>query len=339
MLKNREKVKSSNLLPKYLLLFNEKFIFLAAEKSQLADLYGIPASLRNYMYDMPTSKSPTSKSSSSQQKSQSSSKQSQYNQSQASLYSMKDKSSDLKHSSGGYNAADIMKLNSFLGSSKDSAMLHPLYNDYYAQSLGLLNAQAHGAMSGETSNSKNSKNSSSKDFSNFAQMIPSQLHAMSSLFPGTKPSDLEAILKNSYFSDQMMKAQRDMIEACSKPSKSSPYKKSETTTQKKVAEPSKSELEMSIQKSMENVANSIFKYGDLANFSRSYSATSTDSSRKSLSQSPVDFISKERSIPPKKRMEFSSIAELSSSSKKPKYDDEKNSDSFGGGGALNLSSK
>jgi hypothetical protein len=301
-------------------------------------MYGIPASLRNYMYDLPptTSQKSSSSSKSSQQKSQSNSKQSSYNQSSSSHYMKDNKSNnDLKHA--GYSAADIMKINSFLsGSSKDSAMIHPLYNDYYAQSLGLLNAQAKSAMSNESTSSKNSK-----EYSNFAQSIPSQLHAMSSLFPGTKPSDLEAILKNSYFSDQMMKAQRDMIEACTKVSKnsssSSPYKKSETSTQKKDSQPpSQSELEMSIQKSMENVANSIFKYGDLGGFSRSYSATSTDSSRKSLSQSPVDFVAKERSIPPKKRMEFSSIAELSSSSKKPKYDD--NNDTFGGG-ALNLSSK
>jgi hypothetical protein len=290
------------------------------------------------MYDMPTSKSPqsssTSKSSSSQHKSQSStlSKHNQYNQSQSSLQNLKDKSSDSKHSVG-YNTADIMKLNSFLGSSKDAAMIHPIYNDYYAQSLSLLNAQSKGSMSGETSSPKNSN----KDFANFSQMIPSQLHAMSSLFPGTKPSDLEAILKNSYFSDQMIKAQREMIDACSKATRSSPYKKNDSS-RKDPPQPSKNELEISIQKSMENVANSIFKYGDLANFNRSYSATSTDSSRKSLSQSPVDFVAKDRSVPPKKRMEFSSIAELSSSSKKPKYDDDNNSDSYGGG-ALNLSSK
>lgn len=312
------------------------FLAEKQQQQQLDALYGIPANLRNYMYDMPQQQSSPKSSSSKSTKSQSSSSKQSYNNqsSSSSSHYMKEKSNDMKH--GGYNAADIMKLNSFLGgSSKDAAMLHPLYNDYYAQSLGLLNAQAKGAMSGgeSTSSSKNS---------NFAQMMPSQLHAMSSLFPGTKPSDLEAILKNSYFSDQMMKAQRDMIEACSKATKSSsssPYKKSETTTQKKdPPPPSQSELEMSLQKSMENVANSIFKYGDLGGFSRSYSATSTDSSRKSLSQSPVDFVAKERSIPPKKRMEFSSIAELSSSSKKPKYDDNNTDNSFGGG-ALNLSSK
>lgn len=174
-------------------------------------------------------------------------------------------------------------------------------------------------------------------------MLPSsQLHAMSSLFPGTKPSDLEAILKNSYFSEQMMKAQQDMMEQYSKKSmkssssSSSPYKRSETITQQQQSKkdalpPIPKDLDITFQKSMENVANSIFKYGDLG-LSRTYSGTSTESSRKSMSNSPVDF-SKERSVPPKKRMEFSSIAELSSSSKKPKYDDDND------GGVLNLSNK
>lgn len=311
--------------------------------------YGLPANLKSFMYDMPsTSPSQKSTNSKSQSKSQNSSKQQQ--QQQHSSYnspSHKDKSSgDLKHPPAGYNVAELMKINSLLGSStKDLSMLHPLYNDYYA-SLGLLNPQQQQQQhqpppaknSGRGSNSNKSM-SNNKDYSSLAQMLPSsQLHAMSSLFPGTKPSDLEAILKNSYFSEQMMKAQQDMMDAYSKkPSKastSSPYRRTETITQQSKRDslpPIPKDLDITLQKSMENVASSIFKYGDLG-LSRTYSGTSTESSRKSMSNSPVDF-SKERSMPPKKRMEFSSIAELSSSSKKPKYDDDND------GGVLNLSNK
>lgn len=302
--------------------------------------YGLPANLKSFMYDMPsTSSNQKPANTKSQSKSNSAKQQySSYNSPAHHVTHHKDKSSsDLKHPPPGYNVAELMKLNNLLGSTKDLSMLHPLYQDYY-QSLGLLSQQPP-PKSNSTENSSGSR-TSSKDYSNLAQMIPSsQLHAMSSLFPGTKPSDLEAILKNSYFSEQMLKAQKDMMESFSKKpqkttSSSSPYKRSETVTQQSKKEslpPIPKDLDITLQKSMESVASSIFKYGDLG-LSRSYSGTSTESSRKSMSNSPVDF-SKERSVPPKKRMEFSSIAELSSSSKKPKYDDDND------GGVLNLSNK
>lgn len=303
--------------------------------------YGLPANLKSFMYDMPsTSSNQKPANTKSQSKSQNSAKQqySSYNSPSHASHHKEKTSGDLKHPPPGYNVAELMKLNSLLGSSKDMSMLHPLYQDYYA-SLGLMNPQPQPPVKSSAESSSSSR-SSSKDYSNLAQMIPSsQLHAMSSLFPGTKPSDLEAILKNSYFSEQMLKAQKDMMESFSKkPQKttasSSPYKRSETVTQQSKKEslpPIPKDLDITLQKSMENVASSIFKYGDLG-LSRTYSGTSTESSRKSMSNSPVDF-SKERSVPPKKRMEFSSIAELSSSSKKPKYDDGND------GGVLNLSNK
>lgn len=182
---------------------------------------------------------------------------------------------------------------------------------------------------------------SAMDYSSlFSHMSPAKLQEMSSLFSQSKYSIPDPLAKstlaanNAYLSPSLMKLQQEALNTrLMKPPKSS-----SSSSSSKIDTPPPlmgmasvspmSEKRSTPTKSLRDSPAMLPKYNfsaaDLAISSHlQQSTTPTDFSRKSTPTPPVDLV-KDRPVPPKKRMEFSSIAELvaPSPSKRQKYDDD-----------------
>jgi MPN domain-containing protein len=175
----------------------------------------------------------------------------------------------------------------------------------------------------------------------FSHMTPSKLQEMNSLFSQSKyPGIPDPLAKstlaanNAYLSPSLMKLQQEALNTrLMKPPKSS-----SSSSSSKVDTPPLMGMSSPLSEKRSTPTKSLrdspappkynFSAADLAISSHvpSASSTPTDFSRKSTPTPPVDLAMKERSVPPKKRMEFSSIAELvaPSPTKRQKYAEEDN---------------
>lgn len=244
------------------------------------------------------------------------------------------------------NAADM--LNSlFTSATKGSASTPAGYPDLSAYfSSPAASSTNHPQSSSKANNSTSGGGiTSAMDYSSlFSHMTPSKLQEMTSLFSQNKyPGIPDPLAKstlaanNAYLSPSLMKLQQEALNTrLMKPPKSS---SSSTSSKIETPPPSHgmglssphSEKRSTPTKSLRDSPASLPKYNfsaaDLAISSHvPPSSTPTDFSRKSTPTPPVDLATKERSVPPKKRMEFSSIAELvaPSPSKRPKYNEDDN---------------
>lgn len=244
------------------------------------------------------------------------------------------------------NAADM--LNSLFtsatkGSSSGAAsnLMHPDLSSYFSSPAA---SPGMGSSSSKINHSTSGGGiTSAMDYSSlFSHMTPSKLQEMTSLFSQSKyPGIPDPLAKstlaanNAYLSPSLMKLQQEALNTrLMKPPKSSSSSSSskiETPPLMGMSSPL-SDKRSTPTKSHRDSPASLPKYNfsaaDLAISSHvpSASSTPTDFSRKSTP--PVDLAMKERSVPPKKRMEFSSIAELvaPSPTKRQKYADEDNDD-------------
>lgn len=241
------------------------------------------------------------------------------------------------------NATEM--LNSLFSATKGSSSGPTGYPDLSAY----FSSPAASASNQQSSKANNSTSgggiTSAMDYSSlFSHMTPSKLQEMTSLFSQNKyPGIPDPLAKstlaanNAYLSPSLMKLQQEALNTrLMKPPKSS-----SSSTSSKIETPppsnsmgissSHSDKRSTPTKSLRDSPASLPKYNfsaaDLAISSHvPASSTPTDFSRKSTPTPPVDLAIKERSVPPKKRMEFSSIAELvaPSPSKRPKYSDDDN---------------
>lgn len=247
------------------------------------------------------------------------------------------------------NAADM--LNSLFSSAKGSpslsaaqaSLMHSDLSAYFSSPP----ASSMGTASGTKVNNSTSGGgiTAAMDYSSlFSHMTPSKLQEMTSLFSQTKyPGIPDPLAKstlaanNAYLSPSLMKLQQEALNTrLMKPPKSSSSSSSskiETPPPLMSASSPISEKRSTPTKSLRDSPAALPKYNfsaaDLAISSHvapSVSNTPTDFTRKSTPTPPVDLAMKDRSVPPKKRMEFSSIAELvaPSPSKRQKYDDDEN---------------
>lgn len=250
------------------------------------------------------------------------------------------------------NAADM--LNSlFTSATKGSSSLSSpaanlMHSDLSAYFSSPTTTQSNmGATSTKVNNSTSGGGiTAAMDYSSlFSHMTPSKLQEMTSLFSQTKyPGIPDPLAKstlaanNAYLSPSLMKLQQEALNTrLMKPPKSSSSSSSskiETPPPQMSSSSPISEKRSTPTKSLRDSPAMLPKYNfsaaDLAISSHvpPFSSTPTDFSRKSTPTPPVDLATKERSVPPKKRMEFSSIAELvaPAPSKRPKYADEDNED-------------
>lgn len=243
------------------------------------------------------------------------------------------------------NAADM--LNSlFTSATKGSSSTPAGYPDLSAYfSSPAASTPNHPSSSKANNSTSGGGITSAMDYSSlFSHMTPSKLQEMTSLFSQNKyPGIPDPLAKstlaanNAYLSPSLMKLQQEALNTrLMKPPKSS---SSSTSSKIETPPPSHgmgissphSDKRSTPTKSLRDSPASLPKYNfsaaDLAISSHvPASSTPTDFSRKSTPTPPVDLAIKERSVPPKKRMEFSSIAELvaPSPSKRPKYTDDDN---------------
>ena len=247
------------------------------------------------------------------------------------------------------NAADM--LNSLFtsatkGSSSTSSsanLMHPDLSAYF--SLPTSSSSPNASTSKVNNSTSGGGITSAMDYSSlFSHMTPSKLQEMTSLFSQSKyPGIPDPLAKstlaanNAYLSPSLMKLQQEALNTrLMKPPKSS-----SSSSSSKIETPppimglsSPSEKRSTPTKSLRDspaMPKYNFSAADLAISSHvppSASSTPTDFSRKSTPTPPVDLAVKDRSVPPKKRMEFSSIAELvaPSPSKRQKYADDENED-------------
>jgi MPN domain-containing protein len=256
------------------------------------------------------------------------------------------------------NAADM--LNSlFAGaaskSSHSSHLLPPDLNAYFSSPSSSSSSSGNLPTNTPQASSSSKVNHSSSgggiihgamDYSSlFSHMTPSKLQEMTSLFsqstakyPGIPDPLAKSTLaaNNAYLSPSLMKLQQEALntQLMKPPKSSSSSTSSKIETPPPIVSSPMSDKRSTPTKSMrDSPVASLPKY----NFSAADLAISShaENSRKSTTPtSPIDL--KERIVPPKKRMEFSSIAELvaPSPSKRQKFEDECDDDD---GGALNLS--
>ena len=242
------------------------------------------------------------------------------------------------------NAADM--LNSLFtsatkGSSLTGSSAYPDLSAYFSGGATSSNINSGGSSSKLNNSTSGGGITSAMDYSSlFSHMTPSKIQEMTSLFSQTKyPGIPDPLAKstlaanNAYLSPSLMKLQQEALNTrLMKPPKSSSSSSSskiETPPLMGVSSPH-SDKRSTPTKSLRDSPAALPKYNfsavDLAISSHmpSASSTPTDFSRKSTPTPPVDLASKERSVPPKKRMEFSSIAELvaPSPSKRSKYTEE-----------------
>lgn len=253
------------------------------------------------------------------------------------------------------NAADM--LNSLFSSATKGAsplsaaqasLMHSDLSAYFSSppSAGMASSSASGS---KVNNSTSGGGiTAAMDYSSlFSHMTPSKLQEMTSLFSQSKyPGIPDPLAKstlaanNAYLSPSLMKLQQEALNTrLMKPPKSSSSSSSskiETPPPLMSASSPQSDKRSTPTKSLRDSSPAAlpkynFSAADLAISSHvapSVSTTPTDFSRKSTPTPPVDLAMKDRSVPPKKRMEFSSIAELvaPSPSKRQKYDDDENED-------------
>lgn len=244
------------------------------------------------------------------------------------------------------NAADM--LNSlFTSATKGSSSTPAGYPDLSAYfSSPAASTTNHAPSSSKANNSTSGGGiTSAMDYSSlFSHMTPSKLQEMTSLFSQNKyPGIPDPLAKstlaanNAYLSPSLIKLQQEALNSrLMKPPKSS---SSSTSSKIETPPPSHgmgipsphSDKRSTPTKSLRDSPASLPKYNfsavDLAISSHvPASSTPTDFSRKSTPTPPVDLAGKERSVPPKKRMEFSSIAELvaPSPSKRQKFTEDDN---------------
>lgn len=256
------------------------------------------------------------------------------------------------------NAADM--LNSLFNSaSKGSSMgnsasnlTHPDLSSYFSQG----GAPNMGSSSSSKINNSTSGGgiTSAMDYSSlFSHMTPSKLQEMTSLFSQSKyPGIPDPLAKstlaanNAYLSPSLMKLQQEALNTrlMKPPKSSSSSSSSKIDTPPPIAgvsspQSDKRDRERDRDRSTPTKSHRDspampkynFSAADLAISSHnqpSASSTPTDFSRKSTPTPPVDLAMKASSVPPKKRMEFSSIAELvaPSPSKRTKYAEDENED-------------
>lgn len=258
------------------------------------------------------------------------------------------------------NAADM--LNSLFASatksSQSSQASHLLPSDLnaYFSSPSAANLNPSNSPSQQSSSSKMNHSSSgggiihsAMDYSSlFSHMSPSKLQEMTSLFSQTSkyPGIPDPLAKstlaanNAYLSPSLMKLQQEALNTqLMKPPKSSSSSSASKIETPPLACGMSSPLSEKRSTPTKSLRDSPSAMLPKHNFSAADLAISShvDSSRKSTTPtSPVDL--KDRNVPPKKRMEFSSIAELvaPSPSKRQKYsEDEEGCDEDDG--VLNLS--
>lgn len=244
------------------------------------------------------------------------------------------------------NAADM--LNSLFtsaskgGSSSSANLMHSDLSSYFASA-----ATSASGLSSTTSKVNNSTSgggiTAAMDYSSlFSHMTPSKLQEMTSLFSQSKyPGIPDPLAKstlaanNAYLSPSLMKLQQEALNTrLMKPPKSSSSSSSskiETPPPMTGVSSPHSDKRSTPTKSLRDspaLPKYNFSAADLAISSHipppSASSTPTDFSRKSTPTPPVDLAAEKRSVPPKKRMEFSSIAELvaPSPTKRQKYADD-----------------
>jgi len=224
------------------------------------------------------------------------------------------------------NAADM--LNSlFASATKGGAgnLIPPDLSSYFASSGINLPATTTASASSKGNNNGNPLSTSgggiihgAMDYSSlFSHMTPTKLQEMTSLFSQSKyPGIPDPLAKstlaanNAYLSPSLMKLQQEALNTqLMKPPKSSSSSSSSKIETPPLPSPNLSEKRSTPTKSLRDSPAAIPKY----NFSAADLAISShvESTRKSTPTPPVDLASsKDRSVPPKKRMEFSSIAEL-----------------------------
>ena len=229
------------------------------------------------------------------------------------------------------NAADM--LNSLFASATKGGsgnLIPPDLSSYFASSginLPATTTASSSSSKGNNNNNNNNGNSLSTsgggiihgamDYSSlFSHMTPTKLQEMTSLFSQSKyPGIPDPLAKstlaanNAYLSPSLMKLQQEALNTqLMKPPKSSSSSSSSKIETPPLPSPNLSEKRSTPTKSLRDSPAAIPKY----NFSAADLAISShaENSRKSTPTPPVDLASKERSVPPKKRMEFSSIAEL-----------------------------
>lgn len=222
------------------------------------------------------------------------------------------------------NAADM--LNSlFASATKGGSGIPPDLSSYFASSGINLPATTTASASSKGSNNGNPLSTSgggiihgAMDYSSlFSHMTPTKLQEMTSLFSQSKyPGIPDPLAKstlaanNAYLSPSLMKLQQEALNTqLMKPPKSSSSSSSSKIDTPPLPSPNLSEKRSTPTKSLRDSPAAIPKY----NFSAADLAISShvESTRKSTPTPPVDLASsKDRSVPPKKRMEFSSIAEL-----------------------------
>ncbi|KAG5675440.1 hypothetical protein PVAND_005344 [Polypedilum vanderplanki] len=251
------------------------------------------------------------------------------------------------------NAADM--LNSLFASATKSSqsnanLIPPELSSYFSSSAAGLNIPTSSPSPSSSSSSKAQNNSSSgggiigttMDYSSlFSHMTPSKLQEMSSLFSQSKYPIPDPLAKstlaanNAYLSPSLMKLQQEALNTqLMKPPKSS---SSSSSSKIETPPPSTSLMghssPMSDKRSTptkslrDSPATTMPKY----NFSAADLAISSHAEnlnlRKSTPTPPpaiVDLAVKDRSVPPKKRMEFSSIDSLIATqpTKRQKYSEE-----------------
>lgn len=246
------------------------------------------------------------------------------------------------------NAADM--LNSLFSSATkgasplSAAQASLMHSDLSAYFSSQPTASVGSASSAKVNNSTSGGGiTAAMDYSSlFSHMTPSKLQEMTSLFSQSKyPGIPDPLAKstlaanNAYLSPSLMKLQQEALNTrLMKPPKSSsssssskietppPVMSIPSPQPDKRSTPTKSLGDMVLPKYN-------FSAADLAissHVTSSASTTPTDFSRRTTITPPVDLNFKDKTVPPKKRMEFSSIAELvaPSPSKRPKYDDDEN---------------
>lgn len=226
------------------------------------------------------------------------------------------------------NAADM--LNSLFASATKGGsgnLIPPDLSSYFASSginlPATTTATASSSKGGNNSNNGNSLSTSgggiihgAMDYSSlFSHMTPTKLQEMTSLFSQSKyPGIPDPLAKstlaanNAYLSPSLMKLQQEALNTqLMKPPKSSSSSSSSKIETPPLPSPNMSEKRSTPTKSLRDSPAAIPKY----NFSAADLAISSHAENTRKSTPPVDLAStKDRSVPPKKRMEFSSIAEL-----------------------------
>jgi hypothetical protein len=276
------------------------------------------------------------------------------------------------------NAADMLNslfASAAKGSASQANLIPPDLSSYFSAAAAGNQPQSSRSSSKASASSSGNNNSGGgiihggMDYSSlFSHMTPSKLQEMTSLFaqsskyPGSGiPDPLAAntlAANNAYLSPSLMKLQQEALntQLMKPPKSSSSSSSSKIETPPPVlhgigsaSSPALSDKRSTPTKSLrDSPAMSQSQQSMIPTATSSpmpkYNFSAADlaiSSHVENSRTPpaLDLAAKDRSVPPKKRMEFSSIAELVAPPKKSKYSDEMDDDDDQNddGGVLNLS--